>query len=151
MKKEYHSTCTLAGRGDTTLRRNQIYYIVSFTDSLLFTQHHRGPSNSALHLGHLIPFQFTQYLQVWWCVPICLKWGGWMTRRQGLYEYYYYDLEKPTQPNQMVLLQLAPLLVEWTIIYTLFPLFNYLYAITGSLWCATRCPDDRWWKVPFQC
>eukprot|EP01084_Bolivina_argentea_P178269 308151_1 len=33
----------------------------------------RGPSNSALHLGHLIPFQFTQYLQEAFGVPLVVQ------------------------------------------------------------------------------
>jgi hypothetical protein len=33
----------------------------------------RGPSSDALHLGHLIPFQFTQYLQEAFGVPLVIQ------------------------------------------------------------------------------
>ena len=33
----------------------------------------RGPSSEALHLGHLIPFQFTQYLQEAFKVPLVIQ------------------------------------------------------------------------------
>lgn len=33
----------------------------------------RGPSSEALHLGHLIPFQFTQYLQQAFNVPLVIQ------------------------------------------------------------------------------
>lgn len=33
----------------------------------------RGPSSEALHLGHLIPFQFTQYLQEAFNVPLVIQ------------------------------------------------------------------------------
>ena len=33
----------------------------------------RGPSSEALHLGHLIPFQFTQWLQEAFNVPLVIQ------------------------------------------------------------------------------
>lgn len=33
----------------------------------------QGPSSEALHLGHLIPFMFTQYLQEAFQVPLVIQ------------------------------------------------------------------------------
>lgn len=35
----------------------------------------RGPSNGSLHLGHLIPFMFTKYLQEAFNVPLIIQVG----------------------------------------------------------------------------
>ena len=41
--------------------------------ALLSAWYLQGPSSEALHLGHLIPFQFTQWLQEAFNVPLVIQ------------------------------------------------------------------------------
>jgi len=50
----------------------------------------RGPSSEALHLGHLIPFMFTKYLQDVFDVPVCIQ----MTDDEKYYHKQDLDIEK---------------------------------------------------------
>lgn len=60
MKRASHFTSTLAG-----------YEILP--DRLLVTQLTQGPSSESLHLGHLVPFMFTKWLQDTFNVPLVIQ------------------------------------------------------------------------------
>lgn len=49
----------------------------------------QGPSSEALHLGHLIPFMFTQWLQETFNVPLVIQITD-DEKRLWRYQYQFY-------------------------------------------------------------